>query len=75
MNNNGLTTSLHESVISLPKEVVHALLAIHTLSGCNTTSQVDFKLQAFNAGYKSEHAVLVDFDVKTLDDDMFKSAE
>ena len=43
---------------------------IHALSGCDTTSKVGSKLQAFNAAYKAEHPVLVDFGVKTLDDDI-----
>ena len=70
MHNNGVATPLRESVVSLPEEVVRALPAIHALSGCDTTSKVGFKLQAFNAAYKAEHPVLVDFGVKTLDDDI-----
>ena len=71
----GAATPLHEAVVSLPKEVVHILPAIHVLTGCDTICKVGSKLQAFDAAQKSEHFKLKEFGVKDLDDDMFKSAE
>ena len=75
MHHNGLATPLHECVERLPEDVVRTLPAVHALSGCDTTSKVGTKLQAFNGANKEEHAILADFEVKALDNDMFESAE
>ena len=40
MHHNGLASPIHESVASLPEEVVNVLPAIHALSGCDTTSKI-----------------------------------
>ena len=55
MHHNGLATPLQEAVTSLPIEVVSILPAMHSLSGCDTTSNVGTKLQAFKAANKPEH--------------------
>ena len=47
MHHNGLATPLHEAVASLSTEVVSILPAMHSLSGCDTTSKVGTKLQSF----------------------------
>ena len=48
---------------------------MHSLSGCDTTSKVGTKLQAFKAANKPEHEKLANFGTKKLDDDMLMSAE
>ena len=75
MHHTGNATPLHESTTNLPDEVVRVLPAIHALTGCDTTSKVGTKRQAFNAAHKSEHFHLEDFGIKPLDDEMFLSAE
>ena len=75
MHHIGIAAPLHESVENLPDEVVRILPAIHALTGCDTTSKIGSKLQAFNAAQKSEHFHLEEFGKKQLDDEMFLSAE
>ena len=74
-HHNGSASPLHESVESLPIEVVRVLPAIHALTGCDTTSKVGTKLQAFNAAHKSEHFILAEFGNGVLNDSMMLSAE
>ena len=66
---------MHESVESLPIEVVRVLPAIHALTGCDTTPKVGSKLQAFHVAHKSEHFILAEFGNGVLNDSMILSAE
>ena len=74
-HHNGSAIPLHESFESLPIEVVRVLPAIHALTGCDTTSKVGTKLQAFHAAHKSEHFILAEFGNGVLNDSMILSAE
>ena len=66
---------VHEAVYNLPDDVVRILPAIHALRGCDTTSKVGTKLQAFKAAHKPEYAALNRFGVDPLNEEMFELAE
>ena len=74
-HHNGSAIPLHESFESLPIEVVRVLPAIHALTGCDTTSKVGTKLQAFHADHKSEDFILAELGNGVLNDSMILSAE
>ena len=74
-HHNGSASPMHESVESLPVELVRMIPGIHALTGCDTTSKVGTMLQAFNAAHKSEHFVLAEFGNGVLNDNMVQSAE
>ena len=75
MHTSGDVAALHESVESMADEVIQILPAIHALSGCDTTSKIGIKLQAYRAAQKDEYRVLVGFGISDLDEDMSKVAE
>ena len=75
MHHAGNVTPLHESVANLPDEVTRILPAIHSLTGCDTTSKIGTKLQAFKAAQKPEHHILAEFGVRPLDEEMFNVVE
>ena len=75
MHNSGNVSALHESLESIPDELIRVLPAIHALSGCNTTSKVGTKLQAYRAVQKDEYRALEKFGVIELDDEMNRVAE
>ena len=62
-----------ESVSNLPEKMILILTAIHALSGCDTTSKVGTKLQAFKAAKNPENYILKDFGIRTLNDHLFKT--
>ena len=57
---------IHASVQDLSNSVVKLLPAVHTLSGCDTTSKVGTKLQAFKAAHKPEYELLNMFGISEL---------
>ena len=71
----GNITPVHQAVDNLPDTVVEILSAIHALSGCDTTSKIGTKLQAFKAAHKPEYVDLKHFGVAQLDDNMYVTAE
>ena len=71
----GNITPVHPAVDNLPDTVVEILPAIHALSGCDTTSKIGTKLQAFKAANKPEYVDLNHFGVAQLDDDVYVIAE
>ena len=75
VHHTGDTSPLHEAVTNLPEEVVRMLPAAHALSGCDTTSKVGTKLQAFRAAQKPEHHPLIEFGIAPLTEDMSIAAE
>ena len=75
MHNSGNVSALHESLESIPDELIRVLPAIHALSGCDTTSKVGTKLQAYRAAQKDEYRALEKFGVIELDDEMNRVAE
>ena len=66
---------VHDSVKDLPNNIVKLLPAVHTLSGCDTTSKVGTKLQAFKAAHKPEYELLNLFGISALDTQMYETAE
>ena len=66
---------IHGAVHNLPQSVIKSLPAIHALSGCDTTSKVGTKLQAFKAAHKTEYASLDQFGLSHLDEQMYETAE
>lgn len=75
MHHAGNVTPLHESVANLPEEVIRILPAIHALTGCDTTSKIGTKLQAFKAAQNPEYRLLAEFGIRPLDEDMFNAVE
>ena len=45
------------------------------ISGCDTTSKIGTKLQAFRAAIKQEYTVLKDFGITPLDENMYVFVE
>ena len=74
-HHGGSVNPVHESVSNLPVEVTRILPAIHALSGCDTTSKIGTKLQAYSAANNPEHYCLKYFGLEALDDNLFKDAE
>ena len=66
---------IHDSVQNLPSNVVQLLPTIHALTGCDTTSKVGTKLQAYKAAHKPEYASLNKFGISELDECMYETAE
>ena len=66
---------IHDAVHNLPDYVVQILPAIHALSGCDTTSKVGTKQQAYKAALKPEYAGLNLFGIAPLDKKMYELAE
>ena len=70
----GNVSPVHEAVENLSDVVVCILPAVHALSGCDTSSKVGTKVQAFKAAQKSEHRSFITFGIAPLDEDMFLAA-
>ena len=66
---------IHDYVQNLPINVVQLLPTIHALTGCDTTSKVSSKLQAFKAAQKPEYASLIKFGISKLAECMYGTAE
>lgn len=66
---------VHEAASNLPINVVHLLPAIHVLTGCDTTSKLGTKLQAYQTAQKPEFAELNQFGIQPLDKKMYNLAE
>ena len=52
---------VHEAMENLSDDVVCILPAVYALSGCDASSKVETKVQAFKAAQKSEHRSLITF--------------
>ena len=66
---------IHDFVQTLPINVVQLLSTIHALTGCDTTSKVGTKLQAFKAAHKPEYASLNKFGISELDECIYETPE
>ena len=68
-------SSIHDSVQNLPINYVLLFATIYALTGCDTTSKVGTKLQAFKAAHKPEHASLNKFGISECAEFVFETAE
>ena len=66
---------VHEAVISLPDNVVQMLIAVHTLSVCDSARKMGAKFQVFKVPFKLGYAPVNLFGVETLDGPMYKTIE
>ena len=68
-------SSIHDSVQNLPINYVLLFATIYALTGCDTTSKVGTKLQAFKAAHKPEHASLNKFGISECAEFVYETAE
>ena len=75
MEDMGTYIPIHSMCDELGEDIVEILPAVHTLTGCDTTSKVGTKKKAFDVMKKGEHQQLQTFGLGVLDNTMLHVAE
>ena len=69
------TAAIHTMVHSIENSRVFNLIAVHALSGCDTTSKVVSKLACLNKSVELDLSHISGFGKDPLDQEMMKNAE
>ena len=75
MEDMGTYVPIHSICAELGDDMVEMLPAVHTLTGCDTTSKVGTKKKALNVMTICEHQELKTFGLGQLDEAMYNAAE
>ena len=70
-----LAAPLHDIVETMHSNVVDILPAVHSLTGCDTTSKVGTKLSALQTARELGHEYLLTFGRSEISEDMISSAD
>ena len=73
VEHNGNFSSVRQSADSIPADVIRLLPAIHALTGCDVTSKVGSKKNAFNVAHQTK--ILQRFGRDEICDNMINAAE
>ena len=67
--------AVHDIVMSIPQELSDVLPAVHSLTGCNTTSKISSKNNAIKTVTKDYYHPLTEFGKSDMDDRLNNNTE
>ena len=67
--------AVHDIVMSIPQELSDVLPAVHSLTGCNTTSKISSKNNAIKTVTKDYYHFLTEFGKSDMDDRLNNNTE